>query len=258
MRSWRTGNPIREWRVSRHRKNGEESSGVTQPVLAHMWGPPPPPSSRAQRGSPEPLLSISHLQSSANNLKISPQNNIDGLRISNMLLLQNAASQSMFVVAARHRNSLLHDDRSMIKFFIHKMHGAARDLYPISEGLLLCFKPGESWQQRGMNVKNLPRELLHKPGREQPHVSRQADQVHIMPLEHAHNFAVVLFPRPALRWNHHRIQSALPCRSDARSVRAIGDNNSNSRIRDAPHVDAVGDGHKVRPAPGKKNAERMH
>src|SRR5258708_36475226 len=69
---------------------------------------------------------------------------------------------------------------------------------------------------------------------------------------------VVFFPRLALRWNHQRVQPALPCGGDARCVRLIGDDNSNARVRDAACVDAVSDGDEVRAASGKQNAERFH
>ena len=79
-----------------------------------------------------------------------------------------------------------------------------------------------------------------------------------MLLKRAHNFAVMLFPRPAPRRNHNSIQSTLPCSNNPRRVPAVRDDHRNASIRDAARVDAVGDGHEVRPAPGKKNAEGMH
>ncbi len=168
------------------------------------------------------------------------------------------AAKRVLIVTIEHRHSFLHNDRAVIKFFIHKMHSAAGNFHPIGEGLLLRFKSRERGQQRRMNIQNPPRELLHKPRREQPHVSRKADEIHIVLLERRDDFAVVLFSWLALRWNHERIQPALPRRGDARCVRFVGDDNGNSRVRDAARIDAVGDGDKIRAASGEENAKGMH
>src|SRR5580658_7269086 len=94
---------------------------------------------------------------------------------------------------------------TMIQFFIHKMHSAPGNLDSISEGLLLRLQARKSRKQRRMNVENPPRKLLHEPGRKQPHVSGKADEGYFMLPKRAYNFAVMLFPRPALRWNHYSI-----------------------------------------------------
>ena len=126
-----------------------------------------------------------------------------------MLLLQNARRQRVLVVAVEHRNSLLHNDRAMIELFIDKMHSAAGNFHSIGESLLLRFESRKCRQQRGMDIENPPRKLLHKPWRKQPHISGKANQIDIVLLQRRDNFAVMLFPRLALRWNHQRIQSAL-------------------------------------------------
>lgn len=150
------------------------------------------PAERSE-AQPEQLLSVFDPQSSANNFKICPQNNIDRFRISNVFLLQDPRPKRVLVVAAEHRNSLLHNDRAMIQFFIHKMHRAAGNLHTISESLLLRLQPRKSRQQRGMDIENPPRKLLHKPWRKQTHVPGKANQIDIMLLEHTDNFAVMLF-----------------------------------------------------------------
>ena len=42
-----------------------------------------------------------------------------------MFLLKNAFSQRMFIVRIEHSHGFLHDDRTVIEFFIHKMDAAA-------------------------------------------------------------------------------------------------------------------------------------
>src|ERR1700691_5071384 len=171
-----------------------------------------------------------------------------------MLLLENTGAESVLIVRIKHSNSLLHNDRPMIKLFIHEMHSAAGNLDSISESLLLRLQSRKRRQQRRMNIENPPRKLLHKPGRKQTHVSGETDEVHLILPKRPDNFAVMLLPRRALRWNHHRIQSALSSSSDTRSVRTVRDNHDNARVRNAARINAVGNGHKVRAAPREKNA----
>src|ERR1700679_71198 len=114
-----------------------------------MWGQPPRLSRRAKRGAEETGLRprFSPQQSTPDDLELSSQHTIDGFRISHMLLLQDPDSQRVFIIAIKHWHRLLHDDRPMIKFFVHKMHRAPGNFHPISEGLLLCFKSRKGGQE---------------------------------------------------------------------------------------------------------------
>src|SRR5436190_12909145 len=96
-----------------------------------------------------------------------------------MFLLENSRGQRVFVVAIEDWHCFLDNDWSMIKFLIHKMDCAPRDLYSICKRLFLCFKAGERGQQRWMDVENALRKLLHEPGRKQAHVAGHADEVHL-------------------------------------------------------------------------------
>src|ERR1700688_4793780 len=197
------------------------------------------------------------LQPAPHNLKVPLQYDVNGLRISSVLLFKDAPGQRPFIVAIEHGHSLLHDDRSMIKFLIDEMHRAAGDFHSVSESLLLRFEPRKSRQQRGMDVENPPRKLLHEPWREQPHVPRQADQVHFVLLQSSDNFTIVFFARLTLRWNDQRLQSTLACSCDTRCIGVVRNYNGNARIRNAARVDAVCDSHKVRAASGEENTKGM-
>ena len=137
------------------------------------------------------------------------QHDIDRLRVGHVFLLQNSRGQRVLVVGVQHRDRFLHDDGSVVEFFIHKMHGAAGDFYAVGEGLFLRFEAGECGQQRRMNIQNAPRKLLHEPGREQAHVSGQADQIDFVLLQRGDDFAIVLFARLALGRNDQRLR--VPC-----------------------------------------------
>ncbi len=146
----------------------------------------------------------------------------------------------------------------MIEFFVDEMHGTAGNLYAVGESLFLRFESGKGREERRMDVENPPRELLHEPGREQPHVSGKADQINFVLLERRDNLSVMILSRFALGWNHHRIQSASARSGDARCVCIVRDDDANARIDDAARVDAVGDGDEVRAASGEENTEGMH
>ena len=60
-----------------------------------------------------------------------------------MFLLQNAFRQRVLVIGIEHGNGLLHDDGSVVEFFIHKMHRATGHFYAVGEGLLLRLQSGK-------------------------------------------------------------------------------------------------------------------
>src|ERR1700728_387648 len=109
-----------------------------------------------------------------------------------------------------------------------------------------------------MNIQNALRKLLHKPAREQPNISRKADQFYSVLLERGDNLAIVLLPQLAFRWNDDRVQPPLSCGSNSGCVRLVGDDDCDSGIRNAARIYAVRDSDEVRPASGEENAERFH
>jgi hypothetical protein len=67
----------------------------------------------------------------------------------------------------------------------------------------------------------------------------------------------VLLARLALRRDHQRLQPAPPRRLDPACVCPVGDDDRNVRVELA-RSDVVGDGLKVRAAPGKQDAKVLH
>src|SRR5882757_5924447 len=98
----------------------------------------------------------------------------------------------------------------MVEFLVHKVHRASRNFYTINEGLLLGLQAWKGGQERGVNIDNLPRELLHKPRREQAHVARQADEVDIVFSERSDDFAIMSFAIDPLRRDDECLQPSLP------------------------------------------------
>ena len=58
-----------------------------------------------------------------------------------------------------------------------------------------------------MDIQNAPRKLLHEPGREQAHISSQANEVDLVLLQGVYNFAIVFFALFALGRNNHAVQT---------------------------------------------------
>src|SRR5271165_6218967 len=105
-----------------------------------------------------------------------------------------------------------------------------------------------------MNVEDAIGKLLHEPGREQAHVTREAHEVDLALAQRGHDFAIVLLARLALRRNHQRVQAALARRLDSWRISPVRDDDRDLRVK-LSRSDVVGDGLKVRAAPGKKDAE---
>ena len=123
-----------------------------------------------------------------------------------MLLLQDAGGETAFSISLENRHRFLHNDRSMIQFFVYEVHSAACDFHSVGKGLFLSLQPGKCRQERRVNVQNAPRKLLHEPGREQTHVAGQADQIHITLVQRRNHFAVVFLTLFTLGGNQKCLQ----------------------------------------------------
>ena len=128
-------------------------------------------------------------------------------------------------------------------------------LHTVVEGLLLCIEPWERRQQRGMDIKNPIRKRGHKLRRKQPHITGQANQVHVVRLQPSHHIRVVFGPLAALRHKHRRRQPQL-----ARGLqsRRLGDVRNHRRYLDAlqpPCANRLRNRNKIRPSPREQNAQ---
>src|SRR6185437_4099292 len=105
------------------------------------------------------------------------------------------------------RHGLLNNDGAMIELLVYKMHGAAGNLHTVRECLLLRFEPRKGRKQRRMDVQDFVWKLLHKPGREQSHVSGEADEIDFVLLQRGHNIAIMVLSLLAFRRNDQRLKS---------------------------------------------------
>ena len=79
-----------------------------------------------------------------------------------MLLLQHARRQALCGVIASHRHSGLHDDGAMIHHRRDEVHGAAVNFNPGFERAAMRGQARKCRQQRGMDVDQAARVVLHK------------------------------------------------------------------------------------------------
>ncbi len=84
-------------------------------------------------------------------------------------------------------------DGAVVEVLVNEVHGAARDFYAVVERLFLRLQSRKRRQQRRVDVQDSIGELLHKPRREQAHVSCEAYEINLVLTQGLHDFAVVLF-----------------------------------------------------------------
>src|SRR5712671_2997904 len=108
-----------------------------------------------------------------------------------------------------------------------------------------------------MNVKNALRKSADKARGQQPHVSRQADQVDFGRLQRGNDFRFVFFTRFLARRDDNSVEAAFLSYLDAMSIRQIGYDDGNLS-RKAAIRDVVSNGFEVGAASGKKDTEFLH
>src|SRR5260370_86715 len=82
------------------------------------------------------------------------------------------------------------------------MDGAAGEFYAIFEGLALRFKAGERREQRWVNVQDAIWIFCDEEGRQQAHVSGEADEIDFVFVKNGGDLAVVDFALEAFRKDH--------------------------------------------------------
>jgi hypothetical protein len=104
--------------------------------------------------------------SPARNTKRAAQHDAQRLAVKVMLLTQNPRRERFHRIPVKNRNRRLQNDRPRIKFFIHEMNRAARDLHAMFERLMLRVQTGKCGQKGRMNVQD-PIGILPDEGRAQ-------------------------------------------------------------------------------------------
>src|ERR1039457_3171211 len=77
------------------------------------------------------------------------------------------------------RKAILGDDGSLIEVHRHEVRGDANDLDALLIGLTVGLGPGETGQERGVDVDDLILETPDEVGRENLHKARQDDEINL-------------------------------------------------------------------------------
>src|SRR5579864_9207803 len=123
----------------------------------------------------------------------------------------------MNIILLQHWNCLLNQDGAVVKVLVRKVDGAAGNLYPIFQRLLLRLKAGKGRKQRRVNVEDPVRKRANKIWREKTHVSSQANQLHLGLAQGSYDLRIMFLADAALGGNQPGIQPAPPRRRQARS-----------------------------------------
>src|SRR6266566_470852 len=126
------------------------------------------------------------------------------------------------------------------------MDGAAGKLYAIFEGLALRFEAGKGGQERRMNVQDAIWIFCDEEGRQQTHVSREANEINFVLVENGGDLAVVNFALEAFRRDHARFDAACFGALDARRAFTIANDDGDLRSRDSSPRDAFRESFEVR------------
>src|SRR6476646_6417112 len=109
-----------------------------------------------------------------------------------------------------------------------------------------------------MDIQNTPRKLLHEPGREQAHISSQANEVDLVLPQGVYNFAIVFFALFALGRNNHRGQTESAGRFNSAGVKFVGDDDGDASARNLSRGHGACDGFEVGAASGEEDAKVFH
>jgi len=214
------------------------------------WG-----ATKPGRGFLEPALIRLRQKLPSTNLILPTRHAGNRLRISDMLFHKNPLRQRVRVIRIQNRNSALQHHHPMVQVLVHKMHRASGNLHPVIESLRLRIKPRKRRQQRRMNIQDPVRERRHKLRREQPHVPRQANQVHIMTAQAGGHVRIVLRAAPALGDKDRGRQAKLAGRTDSDGIGNIGNDDSNFHARQPALAHRARNRQKIGPPAREQDAD---
>src|SRR5262249_53562234 len=160
-------------------------------------------------------------------------------------LFEDACGKRIRVVLRQDRHGALQNDGAMVKVLIDEVDRATGNLRAVVQGLLLGVESGKRWQQRWMNIENALTKSSDEFRGKQAHVSRQADQVHLMLAQTSNHLSIVLGSFHSLGLDHMRVETALLGRENPRDIGLVGNYNRDLRILNASGGDGVGDGKKI-------------
>src|SRR5262249_5813752 len=146
----------------------------------------------------------------------------------------------------------------MIKVFVDEVHRTSADLYAVFERLPLPVESGECGQQRRMNVQYPIGKRFEKEGRDQAHVSRQANQINFVLAQASDNRSIVLGAGDSFALDYMGVEPTLFGGLQAGNIGLVGDHDCDLRSGNLSGCDVVGNGDEVGTASGEEYAESFH
>jgi hypothetical protein len=183
------------------------------------------------------------------------QDDFYGLGVDAMLLFQDALGKGVFVVGVEDRDGGLQDDGTGVEIFVDEVDGAAGEFYAVFESLALRFESWKRRKERWVDIENAIGERGDEVGREQAHVSGEADEIDFGFVERGDDLAVEGFALEAFGGDDAGGQAAFFGAFDAGGAFAIAEDNGDFGVGDAGGVDAVGKRDKVGATTAQEDAD---
>src|ERR1700738_316131 len=161
----------------------------------------------------------------------------------------------MAVIGVEHRHDALQNDDAVVEVLIHEVARAAGHPDAVVEGLLLRIEPWESGQKRGVDVEDAVWERGNEIGREQAHVTGQADEVDVVLPEGGEHFGIVVCAGTPLGDMAAGRKAECASGSNAGGVGNVGDDDGDLYVSKAAFPDGLSDGQEIGTTAGKENAD---
>ena len=155
-----------------------------------------------------------------------------GARQQTVFLFEHARRQRCCVIAGTNRNDRLRDDAAGIDLVTDEVHGRPMDTHARGERLRVRFQPGETGQQRRMDVDHATRVWPNKSGREHTHEARQNDQRRLMPIDFRRERAIEVIARSEVEMIDDRCRdTGAPGDFEARRIGPVADDGPDGGIQ---------------------------
>ena len=172
-----------------------------------------------------------------------------------MLFDEDALGEGVGVVRIEDGDCALEDDGAVIEALVDEVDGAAGDFDSVIERLLLGVETGERGQQRRMDIEDAVGEGGDEAGREQAHVTGEADEVDVVSADAGNQVGVVLGAGAAFGDEDGRGEVEVAGGGDAWGFGGVGEDDGDFDVEEAAFADRAGDGEEVGAAAGEEDAE---
>ena len=179
----------------------------------------------------------------------------DGFGVGDVLFDEDALGEGVGVVRIEDGDRALEDDGAMIEVLVDEVDGAAGDFDSVIERLLLGVEARECGQQRGMDIEDAVGEGGDEAGREQAHVTGEADEVDVVSAEADNEVGVVLGAGAAFGDEYGGGEVEVAGGGDALCFGGVGEDDGDFDVVEAAFADGAGNGKEVGAAAGEEDAE---